>query len=381
MALFGGAGAGLHIPGTNLNITPHQVAKGAATAAIISNPIGLADAAVNKATGGSVGFDPTPGYSATNVAKTQYYNATGQQVPGYNTSVSSTNPGAQANASNPNGTVAPTATVSSNPYAGSSYDSLYGTYGSQAHTALNDLLGAYNTANQQLNSQYGIKGNELQSGYKQAQNTYKQDVTQQNQNLLNEQNQVHQGVAHAYQNLLNLLGAYGGGSSSVALNWAPMAATRFEQAQVSGANQNAAQNLHSLATNFGNYQNEFDQQKKQLADQQAQDLANNQSQYDATRGQLNDILQAISSRAIDPNTIGSELSTIRGGIPHTRFVQPSYNGTAPVYTAPSVASFEVATPQSNVTQQLPGNSSTTPALALFLNAQKKQQNANVTPAM
>lgn len=270
-----------------------------------------------------------------------------------------------------------TQTTYSNPYQAPSYSSLYNTYNDQAHTALGDLLSGLNTANQQLKSQYDTRGNELQSGYNQAHQKYDQSVTQNNQNLLSQQNQVHQGTAHAYQNLLNLLGAYGGGSSSVALNWAPQAAGRFEQAQISGADQNAAQNQQSLAQNWGDYQNQYNNDKKKLADAQNQDLANNQSQYDATKSSLNDILTAIQNRA-DPSTIGSELSTIRAGIPHTKFVQPSYNGTTPTFTAPSVASYEVANPQTNVSQQLPGNSSTTPALALFLNQQKKQ-NANVTP--
>lgn len=256
----------------------------------------------------------------------------------------------------------------------------YNTYNGQAHTALNDLLSAYDTANKQLKSQYGTQGNELQSGYNAAKNTYDTNVTQQGQQLQSEDNQIHANVANAYRNLLDMLGAYGGGASSVATQWAPTAAKHFQDTQVGGAQQNEAQNLKTLATNWGQYQDQFDNEKKKLADSQAQDLANNQANYDATKSQLNDILSSISTQAIDPTTIGSDLASIRASIPHTKFVKPSYTGVTPVYTAPSVSSFEASTPTTQVNLPTNNTAASTPALAVLLGQQKKDQNANITPA-
>jgi hypothetical protein len=267
-------------------------------------------------------------------------------------------------------------TVSSGPSAADL--SAYNTYANSANSDLGKLLAAYNTANQTENSAYNTRNNELQSGFNAAKDTYDNNVTQQNQQRLTQDNQVRQGVSNAYQSLLNMLGAYGGGGSSVAMQWAPNTATKFLQNQMGLADQNAATNLKSLATNFGNFQNQFDQQKKQAADAHNQNLANNQSSYDTVRGQLSEILNNISNRALDPTTIGNSLANIEGAIPNTRFVQPTYNGVTPVYQAPSLSSFEVNTPAPSVAAANPGNTAASPLAILLAQQQKKNQN-NVTP--
>lgn len=249
----------------------------------------------------------------------------------------------------------------------------YDTYKGQANKALDQLLGQYNTAKQTTNSNYNTQSNQLQSGYNAAKNNYDDANTQARQDQLRQDNQIRVGTHNAYENLMNLLGAFGGGASSVAMNWAPEAAQKFQNAQLGGVDQNTAANLRSLNTNWGNYQNDFNDRKKQLADQKNQALADAESQYNTTKGQLHDILSAISKQSVDPSSIGSELSSVRASIPNNKFVAPTFTGNTPVYHAPNLANFEIANPTANMTTQAPGNSSVhTPAIVALLNQQKRQ---------
>jgi hypothetical protein len=248
----------------------------------------------------------------------------------------------------------------------------YGIYRNEATKDLGKLLGSYNATKQSLNSNYDIKGNQLDSAKAHAQDNYNDSVTQTNQDLLRQQNQVNQGTYNAYHNLMNLLGAYGGGGTSVAQNWAPTAAQHFQNAQLGDANQTAASNLHSLNTNWGNYMNDYDQQKKQLVDSRGQDLANADSQYNSTRDQLNAILDRISSQAVAPGDIGGALGGIN--VPNVNFVKPTYTGETPVYNAPNLSTFEAAPIAANfATPAQSSNSAAAPALAFLLSQQKRQQ--------
>jgi hypothetical protein len=257
--------------------------------------------------------------------------------------------------------------------------SAYNTYRGQANSALGDLLNQYDTTTKSLNSKYDTMANQDQSNYNQTKSNYDQAVTGQNQDLLRQTNQDREGVSHAYQNLLDMLGAYGGGASSVALQWAPNAAESYQNKLVNGDQSTTAHNLASLAGNFGTFQNQFDQQKKQEADQRAQDIAQANQDYNQTKGRLNDLLGYINNQSLDPGTIGTKLDEIQASIPNNVYVKPSYNGTSPVYQAPSLASFESNMPTASISSNvIPGNSSATPALYYLLNQQQKN-NGTVVP--
>lgn len=248
----------------------------------------------------------------------------------------------------------------------------YDSYRSEANNDLSRLLGSYNSTVANLKSNYQTQGNQLDSAKAGAQNTYNNNVTDQNQNLLRQDNQIRQGVHSAYQNLMNLLGAYGGGGTSVAQQWAPEAAQHFQNAQMGTANQTTAANLRDLNNNWGTYLNQWENQKKQLADQQNQDLTNAKSTYDDTKTKLNTILGRIGNPGIAPSDIAGQLSGI--SVPRVDFVKPTYTGTTPVYNAPNLSTFEAAVPTASFAQPAAvSNSSATPALAVLLDQQKRQQ--------
>jgi hypothetical protein len=272
--------------------------------------------------------------------------------------------------------------TSATTYSGGSSDSgpsaqdlaAYNTYQNEAHGDLDRLLHSYNATKDSLNSSYGVRANQLESAKAHAQDNYNDSVTDQNQNLLRQQNQVRQGVHDAYQNLMNLLGAYGGGGTSVAQEWAPTAAQHFQNVQLGDANQNTAANLRHLNTNWGNYLQDYRDEKSQLADTHNQDIANAKSQYADTRDKLNLILSRIGSHAVDPGVIGSALGAL--DIPHINYVRPTYTGNTPVYNAPNLSTFEASAPTANFAS--PGsvsNTAATPALAYLLDQQKRQQPA------
>lgn len=248
----------------------------------------------------------------------------------------------------------------------------YGTYQNEAQNDLSKLLNSYNNTVAGLNSTYSTKGNELDSAKTAAENSYNTGVTDQNQNLLRQQNQVRQGTYQAYQNLMNLLGAYGGGGTSVAQQWAPTAAQHFQNAQLGDANQTTAGNLRDLNSNWGTYLNQYKNEKSQLLDQQNQDLKKAEGQYNDTRDQLNLILDRIGNRSVPTSDVSGALSGVN--IPSVNYIQPTYTGTTPVYQAPNLSTFEASTPAASFAQpSAVSNSAATPALAFLLNQQKQKQ--------
>lgn len=263
--------------------------------------------------------------------------------------------------------------------AQSAANNAYNTYKGYANTDLGKLLNSYGNEQQQINSNYDTQGNELQSGFNAAQAQNKQAVDQQNMNLLDEQNSIRQGVHQAYQNALNILGALGAGGSSAALNWAPMAASDFQNIQVGNANKNTAANLASLASNFGTYEQNFGNEKKKLADARTQDLNNAASAYDATKTALQRIIDGINAQNMTPSDVATGLTAVEGQIPNMKFSRPSYTGVTPVLAAPQLSTFEAPALKTSLTTSVPDNSAATPALYFLsqLQNQKKQQNQPV----
>lgn len=251
----------------------------------------------------------------------------------------------------------------------------YNTYKNEANSALNDLLGQYNTAVNKENSAYTTQNNTDQSAYNQQKANYDNQVTGQNQDLLRQTNQDEQGVSNAYRNLMNLLGAYGGGASSVALQWAPNAARTYQNKLLSGDKATTAANLANLASNWGTYQNQYDQKKQQDLYQHNNNLAQAQADYNQTKAQLNSLLGNINTQALDPGTIGTKLDDIEASIPNNVFVNPTYTGVTPAYTAPSLASFESTMPTASINSNSAPNNSATPAL-YYLLSQSQQKNQN-----
>lgn len=256
----------------------------------------------------------------------------------------------------------------------------YNQYGNEVNSALNDLFGQYNTAVSKENSAYGQAQNTDQSAYNTQKGNYDQAVTGQNQDLLGQVNQDREGVSNAYRNLMDLLGAYGGGASSVALQWAPNAAKTYQDKLVSGDQQTSAKNLASLANSWNDFLGNFQQRKQQELDQHNQNLQQAQADYAHTKGQLAQIMDAINNQSDTPGNIGTRLDNIEASIPNTVFVKPTYTGVAPTFTRPSLASFESTMPTAAIsTMTMPTNSSATPVLTALLNQQKKQNAATVVP--
>lgn len=250
----------------------------------------------------------------------------------------------------------------------------YNTYKGQANQGLSDLLGQYNTAVQGENSAFNTAQNVNQSDFNKQQGNYNQAVTGQNQDLLRQTNQDMQGVSTAYRNLMDLLGAYGGGASSVALQWAPNAAKTYQDRLMSGDKQTAASNLASLASNWNDFITGFDQRKQQQLDQHNQNLAQAKQDYTHTQAQLNRIIDAINNRSDTPGNIGTNLNTIEASIPNSVFVNPTYTGVTPSFTRPSLASFQSQMPTATIsTSTMPTNSSATPVLNFLLSQGQKQK--------
>lgn len=253
----------------------------------------------------------------------------------------------------------------------------YNTYKGYATDDLSKLLNSYNNQVAGINSNYDTQGNELQSGYNHAQTTNQNQVTSQQQALLDQENNIRQGTHHAYQNAMNMLGALGAGGSSAALQWAPQATSDFQNIQVGQADKNTAANLASLAGSWDAYQQGFGQQKKKLADNRNQDLLNAKSSYGDVKDALGRIIDSINSQNTTPDAIASSLGAAESGLNNVKFVKPSYTGVTPVLATPQLSNYLAPNLQASLGTTTPDNNNTaaTPAAVYLasLQNQKKQQ--------
>lgn len=254
------------------------------------------------------------------------------------------------------------------------YDQAIGQYQGQ----LDRLPAQLAIAQGNVNTQATTKGNELQSAYNQAQNTYNQNSGQNSQQYVTNKNQINDTASAGLRGLLRTLGAYGAGGGSDAQFVAPNAVASKAAQDRAGAGQNFGQNQQQLDTSFGNYGIDYGNQKKQLDDWKQQQLNSaEQSSLSSKQSILQQLAQLRSQR--DGGSTASaqpyldQASALQPQIDQLGAFNPTYNGTTPVYNAPSVASY---TADPNATTQVDQSGSAggiSPYLQMLLGKNKKQQ--------
>lgn len=131
---------------------------------------------------------------------------------------------------------------------------------------LNGLLGELNKS---TDSDYNTKRNELQSAYDRSKADYDSSTTRNQQQLQTNKNTIADRASQGLRGLLRTLGAMGAGGSSAALYNAPELVTAQANQERTGANQTFGENQQKLDTNWGNYQIDYDNDKKKLEDWKA----------------------------------------------------------------------------------------------------------------
>lgn len=226
-----------------------------------------------------------------------------------------------------------------------------------------------------IQRQYGVSSNELQSGYDQGQNTYKQNTTQNQGQYVTNKNMINDTASSGLRGLLRTLGAYGAGGGSDAAYGRNIVATDAAR-QRSGAGETFGQNQQALDTSFGNFGIEHDNSKRKLEDWRTGQLNGAEQQSLSSKQSILQTLAQLRTQRAGGNTSGAsaalaEAGGLQGRIDQLGAINPTYDGKAPVYTAPDAASYAV---NPNATTQVAQNaqdSMTNPYLNMLLGKKKQ----------
>lgn len=209
----------------------------------------------------AAGIDTTPGYSATNVARTQLGKITSKadtSTPskpassGYNFATAGTGAGGSASGggaySSGGGSSAPAVNLA-----------MYDPAIQQQQAALGRLTNVQSIGQANADTAYNQALNQLNQQKALDQQTYDKNTQSTKTDFVGAKNTIGTNAGNSLNSLLRLLGAHGAGGSSAALLSAPQATARQATVQRSGATDTYGKNLQSLDTNWGNYTNSFNQ--------------------------------------------------------------------------------------------------------------------------
>lgn len=351
--------------------------------AAVPLPLIGVNAVANKLSGGRVGYDPTPNFSAQNVITTQAGKILNNSSPTANVPQPEPEyeaPGGGGGDDNDYSNFANalnnfTAANTTGPTAAelALLDQAIGTYEGQ----LGNVDRQFGIARGNVERQYGTSANELQSSYDQAQNQYGQSTNQNRQQYVTNKNMINDTASAGLRGLLRTLSAYGAGGGSDARYGASVVATDAAK-QRSGASETFGQNQQGLDTNWGNYGIEYGNQRKRLDDWKTQQFQSTEQQSLANKQTILQKLAELRAQRAGGNTAGataalSEASGLQSRIDQLGALNPTYDGRAPVYNAPDIASYTV---DPDAQTQMGGNaenSMASPYLQMLLSGGKKKQ--------
>lgn len=263
-----------------------------------------------------------------------------------------------------------------------SYDPLQVAQYDQAIGLVNDNLGRLDgqlgIATGNIDRQYGIGVNELNSSKSQAQNTRDTQSTQNRQSFVTNRNNINDQYSQGLRGLLRLLGAYGAGGGSDAF-LAGNAAADVANAQRAGASQTFSQNQSGIDTAWGNFVNEDKLERDKLNDWKTQQVDSATRQSQSTRQNfLQQLAQLQGARAgymggnasLAAQPYLDQARGLNSQIDALGAINPTYTGNRPVYQSASLDSYQVAqNPQATFNPQSGG----TPYQALLLGREEERR--------
>ena len=291
---------------------------------------------------------------------------------------------------NPNGgqasTEQPTSTgttYSSTPnYAAISADTIakLGQSESTINNALGRLGNQLNIAKSNIGSQYGQRSGELDTSFNQNQNSYNSSTTQNKQNLRSNKNVINDQASSGLRGLQRLLGSYGAVGSDMGL--AGQAVAEQASAQNAGAGQAYAQNQRSLDTNWGNFNNQLESERKKLNEWRGQQEQQVEQQSATSRQDLLTKLSDIrgqmaaargGSYAAGAQPYLDQANSLSGRIDELGRFNPTYSGVTPVYEAPTLGSYDTRNGATIGAQAQGRGGLNTPYLNILLGREKDKQ--------
>lgn len=253
---------------------------------------------------------------------------------------------------------------------------------SQYEQQLNRLPTQLGIAQGNINRQFSTSQNELKSGFNQAQNTYNTNTNQNQQQYVTNKNQINDTASAGLRGLLRTLGAYGAGGGSDANYVAPGAVATQASQQRSGAGETFGQNQQGLDTSWGNFGIDYSNQERKLNDWRTQQLNNAEStSLGSKQTLLSKLAELRASRAAaaggNPTASAQpfldQINSLQGTIDQLGVLNPTYNGTTPVYNAPDVSSYLVDPNATVQTNQSAMDSVASPYLQMLLGKKRENQ--------
>jgi hypothetical protein len=240
--------------------------------------------------------------------------------------------------------------------------------------ALNRLGVQLGIAQGNINSTYGTRSNELNTAKTNNEGNYKNSSTENQQSLRTNRNAILDQQSAGLRGLLRQLGAFGAVGSDMQVAGGAVADVASQQN--AGAGQTFATNQRGLDTNWNNYLGEWANSKKRLDDWKGEQIRSAEQQSLSQRQSLltqKADLSGQRSAAMGGKYAGgaeaglNQARALSGQIDNLGRINPTYDGTAPQYTAPELSSYTQpgAAPQSSMG---PANSSLSanPSLARLL---------------
>lgn len=298
--------------------------------------------------------------------------------------------------------------VNQNYYTGgSSSSSSSSTYNAEEEALKNRMRGIYDRQAQDIKSNIdslgsqldndlaAVKGeydqykNEQQSSYDANKNDYDNSTKQNQQDLQTNRNDITNRASTGLRGLLRVLGAMGAGGGSVARYEAPNMVTSQANAEMSSAGKTYAQNQSNLDTDWGNYQNEFENDKKKLEDwYNGQVKAKKQANEEKRQSLLADLVTAYGNRAQYGGDYGNNINDAYDQIAKSRsrvtdlgkFTTPNYTGKTAVFESPDLASYDTGNAKLSTTVADSNTSATSPLLVALRGLNKRKNNSPYTNA-
>lgn len=256
------------------------------------------------------------------------------------------------------------------------YDQAIGT----TNHALSRLGGQLNTAYGNIQDQFNTSTNELNVAKKKAEGSYNTGTTQNQQSFRGNKNTINDQAASGLRGLLRSLGAMGAGGSSEYDFVAPQAVTLQASQQRSGAGENYAKNQQGLDTNWNNFLTDDKNSRKKLTDWRVKQRQEAEARSQTTRQELLTKLAELSSQraaaaggnpAAAAQPYINQANALSARIDALGRFRPTYTGKAPVYTAPTLDSYD--TGEGTAAEFQGGGGAQSPFLALLLNQQERQK--------
>jgi hypothetical protein len=327
---------------------------------------------IGGAFGSLLGFDPTPGY---NITKSGQLNSTAPvgatsstwKAPSLKIADDWSPPTQDSGLYTGGGSGGASGGAASSQLA--DYDQQIGIL----NDALSRLGGQLGIAKGNVNRNYQTSINELNSGKAQNESNYGTSSTQNQQNLRTNKNAILDQQSSGLRGLMRQLGAYGAVGSDMKV--ASGAVQDIANQELSGAGQTFSQNQQGLDTNWHNYLTDWANSKNKADDWRTNQL--NSAEQQSLSGQQDLLSQLAQARGKRAAAAGGDFAggaapdlasarALSGRIDSLGKINPTYTGNSPVYTAPSLSSYQAPQAAHASVGSSGNNLSANPSLALLL---------------